>query len=202
MSVTSLVGLIAAASSLLFIWPQVFRVFVKKSTEGLVPLSFLQGCSGSLMWTIYGLKKSSFYIVFSNLSIVVAIYLILFVCVKHKKIAGWIPIFTLVSLAVVGTIIANYSMTLMGWCTIAIGTPAITPQIVRVYRTEHLYGVSESMYALLSICCSIWIVYGLMLGDLFVSIPNIVGTVGGFYIWLRARASHRKFARPVEATAV
>ena len=81
------------------------------------------------MWTIYGLKKSSFYIVFSNFSIVVAISLILFVCVKHKKIAGWIPIFILVSLAV-------------------------------------------------------------------------VGTVGGFYIWLRVRASHRKFTRPVEAAVV
>jgi uncharacterized protein with PQ loop repeat len=100
-----------------------------------------------------------------------------------------------------GSIIANYSMTMMGWCTVAIGAPAIIPQVVRVYRTEHLYGVSAVMYALLFVCCLTWLIYGAMISDWFVSLPNLVGTSGSLYIWYRAVQSHKKFQAPAEATA-
>ena len=88
----------------------------------------------------------------------------------------------------------------MGWCTVAIGAPAIIPQVVRVYRTEHLYGVSAAMYGLLSFCCLTWFIYGAMIDDWFVSLPNVVGTLGAFYIWIRAVKSHKKFATPIEAS--
>ena len=102
---------------------------------------------------------------------------------------------------VIGSLVANYSITLMGWCTVAVGAPAIIPQVVRVYRTEHLYGVSATMYGLLSFCCLTWLIYGAMIDDWFVSLPNIIGTLGAFYIWVRAVKSHRKYQTPIEAPA-
>jgi uncharacterized protein with PQ loop repeat len=200
-SLTTIVGFCATGTSIAFVWPQVVRVFVKNSTEGISPPSFLQGCSGSLMWTIYGLNKPEGQVALSNGLLVVALSAILYVCVKHKKISWSIPVFTLVAVLIAGTFIANYSITLMGWCTVAIGAPAIIPQVVRVYRTEHLYGVSAAMYGLLSFCCLTWLIYGAMIDDWFVSLPNIVGTVGAFYIWIRAVKSHRKYQAPVEAQA-
>ncbi len=86
----------------------------------------------------------------------------------------------------------------MGWVTIAIGTPAIIPQVVRVYRTEHLYGVSTTTHALLFACCIGWFSYGAMIGDWFVALPNIVGISGALYIWIRAAKSHEKFTVPDE----
>jgi uncharacterized protein with PQ loop repeat len=194
-----MVGFFATATSVAFIWPQVVRVFVKNSTEGISPPSFLQGCSGSLMWTIYGLNKPEGQVALSNGLLVIALSLILFVCVKHEKIRWTIPVFTLIAVLIVGTVIANYSITLMGWCTVAIGAPAIIPQVVRVYRTEHLYGVSAAMYGLLSFCCLTWLIYGAMIDDWFVSLPNIIGTLGAFYIWVRAVKSHKKYQAPLEA---
>ncbi|MDP4851506.1 MAG: SemiSWEET family transporter [Ilumatobacteraceae bacterium] len=201
MSFTTMVGFFATATSVAFIWPQVVRVFAKNSTEGISPYSFLQGCSGSLMWTIYGLNKPEGQVALSNGLLVIALSLILFVCVKHQKISWMIPVFTLVAVSIAGTFIANYSITMMGWCTVAIGAPAIIPQIVRVYRTEHLYGVSAAMYGLLSFNCLMWLIYGAMIDDWFVSLPNIITTLGAFYIMVRAVKSHKKFQAPAEAPA-
>lgn len=196
-----MVGFFATATSVAFIWPQVVRVFVKNSTEGISPPSFLQGCSGSLMWTIYGLNKPEGQVALSNGLLVIALSLILFVCVKHEKIRWSIPVFTLIAVFIAGTAIANYSITLMGWCTVAIGAPAIIPQVVRVYRTEHLYGVSAAMYGLLSFNCLMWLIYGAMIDDLFVSLPNIITTLGAFYIMVRAVKSHKKYQAPAEVPA-
>ena len=197
-SFTTMVGFFATATSVAFIWPQVVRVFVKNSTEGISPLSFLQGCCGSTMWTIYGISKPEGQVALSNGLLVVALSLILFVCVKHEKISWSVPVVTLIVVFIIGSLIANYSITLMGWCTVAIGAPAIIPQVVRVYRTEHLYGVSAAMYGLLSFCCLTWFIYGAMIDDWFVSLPNVVGTLGAFYIWIRAVKSHKKFIAPDE----
>ena len=153
------------------------------------------------MWTIYGLNKPEGQVALSNGLLVVALSLILFVCVKHQKISWMIPVFTLVAVSIAGTFVANYSITMMGWCTVAIGAPAIIPQIVRVYRTEHLYGVSAAMYGLLSFNCLMWLIYGAMIDDWFVSLPNIITTLGAFYIMVRAVKSHKKFQAPAEAPA-
>lgn len=56
------------------------------------------------------------------------------------------------------------------------------------------------MYALLFLCCATWFIYGAMISDWFVSLPNIVGMSGSLYIWFRATKSHKKFQAPVEAT--
>ncbi len=64
-----------------------FRVFIKNSTEGLVPGSFLQGCCGSLLWTIYGLSKPDQQLIFANANVVIAIVLILSVCETQKNCA-------------------------------------------------------------------------------------------------------------------
>ncbi|MEN9648649.1 MAG: hypothetical protein RLZ17_685, partial [Actinomycetota bacterium] len=69
----------------------------------------------------------------SNANVVIAIILILFVCVKHKKIALWVPILAISATLIIGLIAVNFSLAVMGWVTIAIGTPAIIPQVVRVY---------------------------------------------------------------------
>jgi len=40
-----------------------------------------------------------------------------------------------------------------------------------------------------------------MIDDWFVSLPNIITTLGAFYIMVRAVKSHKKFQAPAEAPA-
>lgn len=152
------------------------------------------------MWIIYGLNKPETQVAVSNGAVVVAILLILSVCVKHQRVVWWIPVGALFFVSIFGLVIVNYSITLMGWCTVAIGTPAIIPQVVRVYRTERLYGVSATMHGLLLVCCITWFTYGALIDDWFVALPNIVGMLGALYIWIRAVKSHKKFVTPIEAS--
>jgi len=53
----------------------------------------------------------------------------------------------------------------------------------------------------LFVCCLTWLIYGAMINDWFVSLPNLVGTSGSLYIWYRAVQSHKKFQAPAEAPA-
>jgi len=145
------------------------------------------------MWTIYGINKPETQVALSNGMLVVALLLILYVCVKHKKIAWHVLVFWLLTVSLVGTVIARFSITLMGLCTMVLAGSSMIPQIVRVYKTDHVYGVSASMYGLLSFCCLTWFIYGAMIEDWFVSLPNIVGIIGGFYICVRAVKSHKKY---------
>ncbi len=196
-----MLGFVAIFLSVAFIWPQVFRVFAKNSIEGLSVSSLLQGSSGSVAWAIYGIYKPNIQLTFAHTTIVVAIVFILTVCVRHKAIAWWLPILALTIVAIIAIVVAQYSITILGWLTIMIGTPAIIPQVVHVYRTDHLYGVSAPMYALLFVNCATWFSYGALIGDWFVALPNIVGMLGAVYIWIQATKSHHKFAVPIEATA-
>lgn len=198
MTLTSVVGLIASSLSIAFIWPQVVRVYAKRSTEGVVPESFLQGSCGSLLWTIYGLSIGNLSLTIANIQIVIAISLILFVCVRHEKIALWKPVVAHFATLVLGLFALYISVNLLGFVTVAVGTPAIIWQVVRVYRTKHLYGVSVVMYGLLFACSIAWFSYGALIGDWFVASPNIIGMSGSLYISIRALRSHQKFAVPDE----
>jgi len=197
-TLTSVVGLIASSLSIAFIWPQVVRVYAKRSTEGIVPASFLQGSCGSLLWTIYGLSFGNLSLTIANGQIVIAILLILFVCVRHGKIVFWKLVAAHFATLVLGLFALYISITLLGFVTVAIGTPAIIWQVIRVYRTEHLYGVSVITYGLLFACCIAWFSYGALIGDWFVASPNIIGISGSLYITIRALRSHQKFAVPEE----
>ena len=173
-------------------------MYAKRSTEGVVPASFLQGSCGSLLWTIYGFSKGNLSLIVANGQIVIAISLILLVCVRHKKIAFWKPVAAHFATLVLGLFVLNISITLLGFVTVAIGTPAIIWQVIRVYRTEHLYGVSAMMYGLLFACSIAWFSYGALIGDWFVALPNIIGMSGSLYISIRALRSHQKFTVPEE----
>ena len=131
-------------------------------------------------------------------AIAFAIGLILFACVRHRKIEWWLPVLLLVVVLIAGVIVANYSLTMIGWFTVAISAPAIIPQVVRVYRTEHLYGVSATMHGLLFVCCVTWFVYGALIDDWFVALPNVAGILGSFYIWMRAVKAHKVYLTPLE----
>ncbi|MEM1115494.1 MAG: SemiSWEET transporter [Bacteroidota bacterium] len=55
-------------------------------------------------------------------------------------------------------------------CTMA----SFVPQIVKTYRTRSVADLSVGMYALLTTGALLWLVYGLLIGDLPVIVTNAV----------------------------
>ena len=64
--------------------------------------------------------------------------------------------------------ILHYLGYIAGFCT----TLAFLPQVLRTYKTRHARDISYGMLLLLSTGVSLWFVYGLVIGELPITLAN------------------------------
>jgi len=190
MSASAISGTIATLLGIAFIWPQVIRVYVRRSVEGIAPSANLIGLTGTPMWFTYAITTDSLPMILSNLNIEIAIIALMVMLVRKKAIALWKPLAAFAATAVFCTVFAYVSPTAIGIAGIVFGTPAIMPQVWRAFRTKHLFGVSVASNVLLASMGTGWFVYGLSIGDPVVSYPNLVLVPSASYIAWRAWQSH------------
>jgi MtN3 and saliva related transmembrane protein len=67
--------------------------------------------------------------------------------------------------------------TLVGLLAGTLTTVAAVPQVVRTYRTRHARDISIWQPILLNVGMSLWLIYGIMLGDLPLICANAVSLV-------------------------
>ena len=67
---------------------------------------------------------------------------------------------------------------LAGLCT----TLSFVPQIVKIYRTKRTRDLSLSTYVLLSAGLFLWIVYGIVLNQVPIILPNVIVLIMSLYI--------------------
>ena len=177
---------------MMFIWPQVFRVFRNNTVEGLAPLGALQGMSGSILWATYGLAKGDLPLFGSNTLVATAVGLICLAMTNHGVVARKVLFTVVVSVIGVGFVAAAVSPTLVGAIAFVVGALSIVPQTIKALRDPNLYSVSVSSNALLFFTSSAWLAYGLMIGDALVATPNFLVIPCSAVIVQRARASQRR----------
>ena len=190
MTLSNIAGPIATLLGVAFIWPQVFRVYSKRSVEGVSPTSHLIGLSGTLMWLTYGVSIGSIPMMISNVNIELAILSLVVMLVRKRALPLWQPVGVFVVTTVFCAVFAVVAPAVIGVAGVIIGTPAIIPQVWRALRTPRLFGVSVSSNALLAAMGSGWFVYGLSIGDPVVSYPNLILIPSASYIAWRAWSSH------------
>ena len=199
MTISTIAGTIATALGVAFIWPQVFRVYAKRSVEGVSATAQLIGLSGTLMWFTYGVSVDSVPMMLANANIETAIVALVVMLVRKGVLEPWKPVVVFAATVVFCAFFFTYSPTVIGVAGVVIGTPAIIPQVWRAIRSTHLYGVSVSSYSLLAAMGTGWFVYGLSIGDPVVSYPNLVLIPSASYIAARAYGSRRALERMVTA---
>jgi MtN3 and saliva related transmembrane protein len=69
------------------------------------------------------------------------------------------------------------NITHLGLAAGAITTAAGIPQVVRAYRTRHTRDISIWQPVLLNIGMTLWLIYGLALGDMPLIIANAISIV-------------------------
>ena len=94
------------------------------------------------------------------------------------------------------------SRDVLGPIAVVVGGTGIVPQAIRAARTTHLVGVSVATFAMVVVMSVSWGVYGLMIGDFFVAMPNVVIVPSALFIMLRALQSHNRYGKTTDATAV
>ncbi len=68
-------------------------------------------------------------------------------------------------------------VTLIGLAAACLTTLAFTPQVVKAWRTRSTRDLSLGMYLVLATGIVLWLIYGLMLGDLPLILANAVTLV-------------------------
>lgn len=61
---------------------------------------------------------------------------------------------------------------LIGLCAAVLTTVSFVPQVYRSLRTRNLRGISLLMYSIFTLGVAMWLVYGLLIHDLPVTLAN------------------------------
>ena len=195
MTLANLSGSIAALLGVVFIWPQVIRVYAKQSVEGVSGLSHLIGLSGTLMWFTYAISTQSLPMLISNANIEIAIIALMVMLVRKRALPLWMHV-TVFEVTVAYCVVLNaVAPSAVGITGVLIGTPAILPQVWRAIRTEYLIGISASSYLLLATMSLGWFTHGILIDDAIVSYPNFLLAPSALFIAWKAWSSQRRAAQ-------
>jgi len=66
---------------------------------------------------------------------------------------------------------------IVGYVAAALTTVSFVPQVLKVVRERQAAGISAAMYALFTTGVALWLVYGLMIHSLPVTLANAVALV-------------------------
>ena len=65
-------------------------------------------------------------------------------------------------------------ITILGLAAAACTTFSFVPQVIKIFRSRHTKDISLWMYAILTLGLFLWLVYGLVIGDLPLILANAI----------------------------
>lgn len=167
-------GTWCVALSLLFIWPQVWRVVRHDTSHGISPFGLLHGLVGSALWLSYGIIQKDFAVWFSNTSFILAQSIIIAVTYRHGRIPRQVIFRVMIAVPAILIGFTQLSSTPVGYIAIVVSGSSIFPQLVHVIKAQSLHALSIASLGLTAISCASWMAYGFVINDLMVSAQNFI----------------------------
>jgi MtN3 and saliva related transmembrane protein len=84
MDYVTIIGLMAAAATVIAFFPQLLKVWKTKSTRDISLGMFSIFCSGVFLWLIYGILRQDPSITIANLLVFIQAFIILMFKMKYK----------------------------------------------------------------------------------------------------------------------
>eukprot|EP00257_Ricinus_communis_P019664 XP_015578718.1 bidirectional sugar transporter N3 isoform X2 [Ricinus communis] len=178
-------------SILMFLSPMFtfIRVYKKKSTEGFQSIPYVVALFSCMLWIYYAMLKSGDYLLLSINSfgcLVQTIYIVLFIFYAEKKakllflmnFAGFLAIVALTRFFAKG----SSRLHIVGWFCVAVSAVlfAAPLSVIRlVVRTKSVEFMPFTLSLFLTLSAIMWLLYGVLLKDLYIALPNIFGLVFG-----------------------
>ncbi|XP_020232894.1 bidirectional sugar transporter SWEET12 [Cajanus cajan] len=204
-----ILGNIASFVCFLAPLPTFYRVCKKKSTEGFQSVPYVAALFSAMLWIFYAYVKTgeTLLITINAFGCVIeTIYLAIFItyCPKKARIStlrmivllnfgGFCTIVILTHLLAKGT---AGRVKFLGWICVVFATSVFAAplSIIRVViRTKSVEFLPFPLSLLLLISAIMWLLYGISLKDIYVTLPNVVGlTFGVIQIGLYAMYRNNK----------
>jgi len=199
MTLEAISGAIATMCGMAFIWPQVFRIYRRRSVEGLSAITVLVGLINPVFWTVFSYSTGRSLAVFANTNVGLAFILIALQMAHKRAINPLVAVVMFVSTVSYCLVMNKISPYIVGVTGLVVSTPMFLPQLWKVVRTRELYGVSVWSNLLFSIQCGFWVVYGVEVEEWLYIYPNAVLMPCGAIIAWRVIRSRRLSAAEVSS---
>lgn len=175
--------------------PTFYRICKKKSTEGFQSIPYVAALFSAMLWMFYAYtKKGETLLITINAfgCVIETIYLAVFVTYCPKKVRmSTLRMIVLMNFVGFGTIVLlthflakqeEGRIKLLGWICVVFATSVFAAplSIIRVViRTKSVEFLPFPLSLLLLISAVMWLLYGLSLRDIYVTLPNVVGLTFG-----------------------
>jgi solute carrier family 50 protein (sugar transporter) len=185
-----LLGNVISFASYLAPIPTFYRIYKSKSTEGFQSVPYVVALFSAMLWIYYALVKSneSLLITINAAGCVIeTIYIVMYLAYAPKKAKIFTAkILLLLNVGVFGLILLTTLLLFegekrvvsLGWVCVGFSVGVfIAPLSIigRVIRTRSVEYMPFSLSLSLTLSAVVWFLYGLLIKDKYVALPNILG---------------------------
>ncbi|ONH93801.1 hypothetical protein PRUPE_8G253500 [Prunus persica] len=193
-SVFGILGNIVAFMVYLAPLPTFYRIFKKKSTEGFQSIPYSVALFSAMLMLYYAfLKTNAFMLITINSvgCIIETSYLVMYMIYAPAKTRIYTAkLLVLFNVGVYGVIVLStylipnhfLRIKVVGWISVVFSVCVFAAplSIMRlVIRTRSVEFMSFPLSFCLTLCAVMWFFYGLLVRDLFIAAPNILGFAFG-----------------------
>ncbi|XP_061339922.1 bidirectional sugar transporter N3-like [Gastrolobium bilobum] len=170
--------------------PTFYKIYKKKSTEGFQSLPYLVALFSCVLWLYYAfVKKDAFLLLTINSAgcFIEIIYIIMYIIYAPKD-ARMLTIKLFVAMNVVSiTLIfcttyfalhGSLRVQVLGWICVSIAVSVFAAPlsiVAQVIRTKSVQFMPINLSFFLTLSATMWFAYGLLLKDICIALPNVLG---------------------------
>ncbi|KAG0453696.1 hypothetical protein HPP92_025000 [Vanilla planifolia] len=171
-----------------------YRICKKKSTEGFQVVPYVVALFSAMLWLYYAFIKTNviFLVIINSIGCVMeAIYIGLFLFYAHKKaLLHAAKLFLSLDVGVFAAIVVttyllskgDNRITAVGWISVGFSVCVfVSPLSIMklVIKTKSVEFMPFYLSFFLTLCAVAWLFYGLLIKDIYVMLPNVLGLVFG-----------------------